>query len=125
MDIDDIYDKIIAEHQTNIDAQAARISELEAQRTNMDDEISGLDSMLDASSTLLKAASRRIAELEAAAQWHDASEPPEIGRRIHIDFMDKSYSAVIVDETELEIWIPMAHKVRRWCYLPPMPEGDT
>ncbi len=63
----------------------ARIAELEMQRTNMEQEISGMDSMVDAKAALLQAANARISELEAAQQWHPASEPPEDDRYIYVD----------------------------------------
>jgi hypothetical protein len=64
-----------------------------------------------------------IAELEAAQQWHPASEPPEDE--------SKEYLLLNQDCISGEYWCEVDRFSMRnpdcidWCELPPMPEKET
>ena len=68
----------------------------------------------------------RIAELEAAQQWHDASEPPEMegenrSRLIEVQYKSGNIGMESYSE-DYESKVDWATYVLRWRELPPMPE---
>lgn len=68
----------------------------------------------------------RIAELEAAQQWHDASEPPDDCRNVEIQtWIGHCYTDFCI--AEKGVWAIFGPEVARWRELPPMPQrkGDA
>jgi len=83
-------------------------------------------------SFLCKDLRARIAELEAAQQWHDASEPPENMQRVQIKtdghIMNGIYVHSVVGYAVTfcdQRYIIARIAVDGWRDLPPMPEVDT
>lgn len=99
----------------------ARVAELEKENENQSANLHMCHNEIDLFVTDLKAASARIAALEAAQQWHPASEPPPMTHKIHktsdtVELLVESFYS-----HHYKQW-GITYKKKYWRDLPPRRE---